>query len=205
MSLALYREEIRQASREREAHLESAEAAARRIEQLLQGALDAGLSVVEMTRLTGWSRPTLYRMLAKTRDEQGLAEKAKQLEEDLSQASHNFGSPAGLHNLAQLLQITQDELCERLDEIFPILVQEFEGFGSIGGTFLIELLPSIPQNEKFVLTPLFFQRQSIAAISESVQRPSGEVIAWAVLGLLRVLPELRVRIAEEEARQSKEA
>lgn len=199
--LALYREEIRQTAREREAHLESAEAASRRIEQLLQGAVDAGLSVVEISRLTGWSRPTLYRMLAKAREELGLSEKASQLEKDLAQASEDFGLPAGLYNLAQLLQISQSELCGRLEEVFPFLAQELKGFGSIGGTFLIDLLPSIPHSEKVILAPLFLQQQSIAAIAESVQRPAGEVIACAALGLLRLLPELRVKIAEEKARQ----
>jgi len=198
-SRALYRDEICRAAEERDAHLEHANAANGRIEQLLPGAVKAGLPVVEIARLTGWSRPTLYRMLARTRQEQDLTVVARKLEEDLGRASEDFGSPAGLYNLAQLLQISQAELCERLGEVFPLLAQELDGFGSIGGTFLIDLLPSIPHNEKVVLAPLFLQQQPIAAIAVSVQRPTGEVIAWAALGLLRVLPELRMRIAEEDS------
>lgn len=201
----MYREEIRQAARERDSHLERAEEASSRIESLLPGALGSGVSVIEIARLTGWSRPTVYRMLARERQEQDLTSIARELEKDLAQATEEFGSPAGLYNLAGLLGISQDELRGRLEQVLPVLAQELEALGSTGGIFLIDLLPSIPPNEKIVLAPLFLQRESIAAVAESAQQPVGEVIAWGALGLLRLLPQLRARVAAEEAAQSSAA
>jgi hypothetical protein len=202
---ALYREELRQAARERDSYLQQANEASSRIERLLPGAVGSGLPVVEIARLTGWSRPTLYRMLARSRQEQDFSSVVRQLEEDLARATDDFGSPAGLYHFAGLLRISQDDLRHKLEDVFPILAQELEAFGSVGGIFLIDLLPSIPPNEKVVLAPLFLQRQSIEAVAESARQPTSEVIAWAALGLLRLLPELRTRVAEEKAAQSAEA
>ena len=194
----MYRAELKGAVDQRDAGLQQANDASARIESLLPGAVDVGVTVAEVARLTGWSRPTVYRMLSRSRRQEDMASVARRLEEDLARATEDFGSPAGLYNLAQLLGTDQAELARRLNDVFPVLAEELESFGSIGGSFLIDLLPSIPPNEKVVLAPLFLQRQSVEAVAESVQRPAVEVIAWAALGLMRLLPELRPRVAEEE-------
>jgi DNA-binding phage protein len=202
VSGAMYRAELKAAVEKREAGLRQTDEANARIESLLPGAVDVGVTVAEIARVTGWSRPTVYRMLSRSRRQEDMSAVARQLEEDLARATEDFGSPAGLFNLAQFLGASQDEVIQRLNETFPILAEELESLGSIGGTFLIDLLPLIPSNEKVVLAPLFLQRQSVAGVAESVQRPAVEVIAWAALGLLRLLPALRSRVAEELAAQS---
>lgn len=199
VSGAMYRAELTAAVDQRDAGLQQANEANARIESLLPGAVDVGVTVAEVARLTGWSRPTVYRMLSRSRQQEDMASVARQFEEDLARATKDFGSPAGLYNLAQLLGIGQEELAQRLHEVFPILAEELDSLGSIGGIFLIDLLPSIPPNEKVVLAPLFLQGQSVEVVAQSVQRPPVEVVAWAALGLLRLLPDLRVRVAEEVA------
>jgi len=199
----MYRAELKAAVDQRDAGLQQANEANARIESLLPGAVDVGVTVAEVARLTGWSRPTVYRMLSRSRQQEDMASVTRQLEEDLARATKDFGSPAGLYNLAQLLGISQEELAQRLNEVFPILAGELDSLGSIGGIFLIDLLPSIPPNEKVVLAPLFLQRQSVETVAESVQRPPIEVIASAALGLLRLLPDLRVRVGEELAAQAR--
>lgn len=203
VSSAMYRAELKAAVDQRDAGVQQANEATARIEGLLPGAVDVGVTVAEVARLTGWSRPTVYRMLSRSRRQEDMASVARQLEEDLAQATEDFGCPAGLYNLAQLLDIGQTDLVQRLNDVFPILAEELESLGSIGGIFLIDLLPSIPSNEKTVLAPLFLQRQSVEGVAQSVQRPPVEVIAWAALGLLRLLPDLRVRVAEELLAQAR--
>jgi len=203
VSSTMYRAELKAAVDQRDAGLQQANEANARIESLLPGAVDVGVTVAEVARLTGWSRPTVYRMLSRSRQQEDMASVTRQLEEDLARATKDFGSPAGLYNLAQLLGISQEELAQRLNEVFPILAGELDSLGSIGGIFLIDLLPSIPPNEKVVLAPLFLQRQSVETVAESVQRPPIEVIASAALGLLRLLPDLRVRVGEELAAQAR--
>lgn len=192
----MYRAELKAAVDQRDAGLQQADQANARIESLLPGAVDVGVTVVELARLTGWSRPTVYRMLSRSRQQEDMSAIARTLEEDLARATKDFGSPAGLYNLAQLLGSSQEELVQRLNDVFPVLATELESLGSIGGIFLIDLLPSIPSNEKVVLAPLFLQRQSIEAVAGSVQQPAVEVVAWAALGLLRLLPEIRPRVAK---------
>ncbi|MGN6255208.1 MAG: helix-turn-helix domain-containing protein [Solirubrobacterales bacterium] len=196
VSSAMYRAELKAAVDQRDAGLQQADQANARIESLLPGAVDVGVTVVELARLTGWSRPTVYRMLSRSRQQEDMSAIARTLEEDLARATKDFGSPAGLYNLAQLLGSSQEELVQRLNDVFPVLATELESLGSIGGIFLIDLLPSIPSNEKVVLAPLFLQRQSIEAVAGSVQQPAVEVVAWAALGLLRLLPEIRPRVAK---------
>lgn len=202
VSSTMYRAELKAAVDQRDAGLRQANEANARFESLLPGAVDVGVTVAELARLTGWSRPTVYRMLSRSRQQEDMSSVARKLEEDLSQASKDFGSPAGLYDLAQVLGISQKELARRLSEVFPVLAGEMESLGPIGGNFLIDLLPSIPHSEKVILAPLFLQRQSVEAVAESVQRPSVEVVASAALGLLRILPELRPRVAKELARKS---
>lgn len=62
---ALNVSELREAGDARTAALEAADAELERIGALLPGALQAGLSLAEISRLTGVSRPTLYELKAR--------------------------------------------------------------------------------------------------------------------------------------------
>lgn len=196
VSRALYRKEIGNAARQRQERTAEAEEAAARIESLLPGAVGAGISVAELANLTGWSRPTIYRMASRSREQADLTGLAKDLEEAVTQASAKAGHDAGSYDLAQLLEIDQEEVHGRLGLVFPLLAAEYEALGPSAAIALIDLLPSIPHNEKIVLTPLFFQRQPMAAVAESAARPIAEVTAWAALGLLRLLPRIREELAQ---------
>lgn len=63
---ALNVSELREAGEARTAALEAAEAELERIGSLLPGALQAGLSLAEISRITGVSRPTLYELKARS-------------------------------------------------------------------------------------------------------------------------------------------
>jgi DNA-binding phage protein len=201
-SRGLYREELRLAVETRDSSLTQAEEAGRRIERLLPGAVEAGIPVAELAELSGLSRPTLYRMLARVRETLDLDQIADELEIELASASADLGQPAGLFQLAERKGVTQEHLLDSLRELLPTLSRRLDELGSDGSIFLIDLLPSLPHNEKIVLAPLFLQRESIDFVAASAARPVAEVIGWAVLGLLRVLPEIRDKVTAEEAARS---
>lgn len=204
-SRILYRHELQEAVKERDSHLTQAKAASDRIERLLSGAALAGIPVAELARITGWSRPTLYRMLERSRKDHDLLGVARQLEEDLAQATEQFGSPALLYQFAQGLKITPDELRANLKLVFSTLVGEFEAMGPLAGSYMLNLLLEIPENEKYAITPLLFQRATVEAVAESMQQPASEVVVWISLGLLRMLPIMRARMAENQATRESES
>ena len=55
-----YIDELRELGEHRRAALAEADAALRRVEDLLPGALDAGLTITEVAKRSAVSRPTLY-------------------------------------------------------------------------------------------------------------------------------------------------
>ena len=55
-----YIAELHELGERRRAALEEADAALRRVQELLPGALDAGLTITEVAQLSAVSRPTLY-------------------------------------------------------------------------------------------------------------------------------------------------
>jgi len=203
-SRTLYRNELREAVRVRDGHLARAEVASQKIGQLLPGAVAAGVSVAEFAELSGLSRPTVYRMLSRVRKERDLDQVAAEFEEQLASASADVGFPAGLHQLAESTGVCEDELLASLRDLLPTLAGQLNELGSAGGIVLIDLLPSIPHNEKVVLAPLFLQQESIDTVAESAERPVAEVMAWAALGLLRLLPELREKVVTEESSGSED-
>ena len=87
------RAELRGLGERRRAALAEAQAVLERVEELLPEALHAGISLSEIARLSGVSRPTLYALKERSeaarraldeRDEAGLAEAAAELGIDLS-------------------------------------------------------------------------------------------------------------------------
>ena len=69
---ALHLSELESAGRARVAALEQAEAELDRIARALPDALDAGLTISEIARLTGVSRPTLYELQHRFGDDRNL-------------------------------------------------------------------------------------------------------------------------------------
>lgn len=55
-----YIDELRELGERRRAALEEADSVLRRVQELLPGALDAGLTITEVAKLSAVSRPTLY-------------------------------------------------------------------------------------------------------------------------------------------------
>jgi DNA-binding IclR family transcriptional regulator len=66
---ALHVEQLEDAGAERHAALQAAEAHLERIARLLPAALAGGLSLAEIARITGVSRPTLYELRARYSDQ----------------------------------------------------------------------------------------------------------------------------------------
>ena len=62
-----YIDDLQELGGRRRAALEEADLALRRVEELLPGALDAGLTFTEVAELSAVSRPTLYRFRTRQR------------------------------------------------------------------------------------------------------------------------------------------
>src|SRR5690349_5729910 len=90
---ALYRGELQRAAEDRRRALGEADAATERIAQLLPGAVQAGVPIVELAELTGISRPTIYRMLSDARHAQDLRGLALQLEHAVTQLGEGRAHP----------------------------------------------------------------------------------------------------------------
>jgi hypothetical protein len=191
----LYRRELQEAGERRRTHLDAAADETARIERLFEGAEEAGLSVLEIARLTGLSRPTLYRMRSSAQTDRETARLRDELQHSLSEASEGLGRPALLFDLAKRMGLAEADLRGGLKLVFPKLADELEALGSSGLTGLVDLLPNLPKNEKIVLNLLFLQRLSLSDVAGSVRASEGEVIVWAALALLRVLPPLQARLA----------
>lgn len=68
----VYVDELRELGERRRAALAEADAALRRVQELMPGALDAGVSLSEVAKLSAVSRPTLYAI--RRRQATGVAE-----------------------------------------------------------------------------------------------------------------------------------
>lgn len=190
---ALYRTELQQTAAERRAGFGQAEEATKRVADLLPSALQAGISVVEAVELTGISRPTLYRMLADSRQRQDLRGLAQQFDRALDELGRDLGRPALPGDLGAHFDRPLDELFELLMQLYDPLAREIAMLGSGALTTLVDLLPGLGVPEKIVLNLLFLQRQSADEVARSTKLSQTEVMAWAALGLLRILPQLRAK------------
>ncbi len=195
--LALYRHELNAASNDRQQHLQSADMATKRIIELLPGAADTGLSIAEISRLTGYSRPTLYRLLNEARPRYDAAVQFGRWAEMLDSATEHLGHDAGRDELADFAEVTVDELCDQLTRLYEYGNTRLDSLGP-AAVYLIEILPNLPHVEKVVLTHIFSHRLSLEDVARSVDRPVAEVIVWAVLAMLRALPAVD-KLASEAA------
>lgn len=188
---AIYRGQLQQETAERLAGFAQADAATRRVADLLPGAQQAGISVVEAAELTGISRPTLYRMLADSRKRQELRGLAQQFEQALGQVGRDLGRPALPDDLRAHFQRPLDEVFDLLRQLYDPLTREVLTLGPGALTTLVDLLPGLSGPEKIVLNMLLLQWQPTDEVARSTKLTHTRVMAWAALGLLRVLPQLR--------------
>jgi hypothetical protein len=163
--------------------------------ELLPGAADTGLSIAEISRLTGYSRPTLYRLLSEARPKYDASVQFRKWAEILDSAGERIGHVAGRDELAGFAGIPVDELCDQLTRLYEYAITQLDSLGP-SAVFLVEILPSLPHVEKVVLTHIFSHRMSLEDVARSVDRPVAEVVVWAVLGMLRALPAVDKQAVE---------
>ncbi len=184
---AHYRALLLQLADRREFFQTQAASTGREIAQMLPAALQAGISIVEAAQITGISRPTLYRMLADVRQQRDPR--------DLVQAfSHALEvlEPAALpYEIAGHFQVYVDDIFNWLAQTYPLVRSEFESFGPSATTILIEKLPELGVPERIVLPMLVLQQAPTERVARSTKLPEVQVLGWAALGLLRLLPLVR--------------
>jgi hypothetical protein len=173
--------------------LADADGAGRRIQQLLPGALQAGVSVGEAAALTGVSRATLYRMLAEARQQNGLQSLARDFEEALALLDHELEVPPLPADFQGHFQLSLDEIFDKLMQLYRPLAAEAHALGPLGMAVLGDLIPQLGTPEKIVLNMLLFQNLPVEQVARSTQLSEVQVLGWAALALLRILPELRTR------------
>lgn len=188
--LARYRALLTQLAQERETARADADKAMQGIANVLPDAIQAGISVVDAAQLTGLSRPTLYRMLSESRERSPLRDAASRFEQALE--SNRQALP---YDLANQFEISTEQVFEALMGLYPLLTDGFAALGPSALTSLIELLPELGVPERIVLPMLLLQGKTTDYVAASTQLTTNEVLGWAALGLLRVLP--RIRVAQE--------
>ncbi|HXN36659.1 MAG TPA: hypothetical protein VN892_01355 [Solirubrobacteraceae bacterium] len=196
-----YRAALGRLAHERDLAIAKAEKATRDLTETLPQALLAGVSVVDAAQLTGLSRPTIYRMLAGAR-------KQHDVRKDLARFEHaleGLDRSALPFDLASYLQISTDEVFECLMRLYPLLSGELASFGPVGLTKLVELLPDLGIPERIVLAMLLLQDLPTERVVWSTKYPETEVLGWAALGLLRILPRIREAIHAPSVLESAEA
>jgi hypothetical protein len=196
--LTQYRAALAQLAQEREGAHADANRAMEGIARLLPSAIQAGISVVDTAELTGLSRPTLYRMLSESRERRPLREVAARFEQALE--LNNRALPA---DLASHFGTSIEQVFDGLTGLYPLVADDFAALGQSALTSLVELLPELGVPERIVLAMLLLQGQTTDYVAASTRLSGREVLGWAVLGLLRVLP--RIRAAQEGAAEHRSA
>jgi hypothetical protein len=182
-----YRATLGRLAQERERALAEAETARRNIAALLPEALEAGVSVIDAAGLTGVSRPTIYRLLAGARERHDLTKEIARLEHALA----TLDERALPFELAGQLETSVDEVFASLMRVYPSLSSELATLGPIAFARLVELVPDLGIPERLILPMLLFQGLSTDRVAWSTKLSEAEVLGWASLGLLRLLPRLR--------------
>jgi hypothetical protein len=95
-----------------------------------------------------------------------------------------------LNEFADCAGIDVDQIRAQLTRLFDYAVTRLDALDPSAAVTLLELLPNLPHVEKIILTQIFCQRMSLGEVARSLDQPNAEIIVWAVLALLRVLPQL---------------
>lgn len=190
--LAKCRALLTELAQERERARADADRAMQGIANLLPSAIQAGISIVDAAQLTGLSRPTLYRMLSESRKRSPLRDVAERFEQALE-----LDSQALPYDLANHFGTSTRQVFEALMGLYPLLTDGFAALGPTALTNLIEFLPELGAPERMVLSMLLLQGKPTDYVAASTQLPMNEVLGWAALGLLRLLP--RIRASQKDA------
>jgi hypothetical protein len=186
-----YRERLSRMAAERAEAAGRAEALAEEMYGLLPGALQAGISIVEAAELTGISRPTLYRALKDTQQRQDLRWAIGEYEHELARLAQDGSDTVLPAHLAAAWKVPVAEVFERLMQVYRPLASDFASLGSNGLTLLIRLLPTLMSPESEILRMFLLQDKSARRVAQSNQMSETEVLGWAALALLRLLPRMR--------------
>jgi hypothetical protein len=190
--VAKYRAQLTQLAQDRETARADVDQAMQGIARLLPGAMQAGISIVDAAQLTGLSRPTLYRMLSESRERSPLRDVAARFEQALE-----LNDRALPYDLASHFGTSTEQVFDALMGLYPLVADGVAALGPTALTSLIELLPELGIPERIVLPMLLLQGKTTDYVAVSTQLPMDEVLGWAALGLLRVLP--RIRAAQQGA------
>jgi DNA-directed RNA polymerase specialized sigma24 family protein len=193
--IAFYRNELRRSAAARASALAHAEEAQRHVERLLPGALQAGVPVSEAAAITGVSRATLYRMIARANRQQSVEELAAQVQATLALLGEKLDHPPEPADLQEHLGGSVDEVFRLLASLYPFLEARIEELDSVAPTALVDLLPGLTTPEKTALTMLLFHGRSPEQAAQSMSLPELTVLGRAALGLLRLLPDIEARVA----------
>jgi DNA-binding phage protein len=184
--LAKYRALLTQLAQERERARADTDRAMHGIANVLPSAIQAGISMVDAAQLTGLSRPTLYRMLSESREHSPLRDVAAKFEQALE-----LNNQALPYDLASHLGTSTEQVFDTLMELYPLVTDGLAALGPAALTSFIELLPELGVPERIVLPMLLLQGKTTDYVAASTKLPASEVLGWAALGLLRVLPRIR--------------
>jgi hypothetical protein len=183
---AQYRGALARLAQERATANADAARATQGIAELLPAAIEAGVSVVDAARISGLSRPTIYRLLSKARERRPLRDVAVQIVQALEQ--NVSALPA---DLAAHFRTGTEQVFDALSALYPLVVDDFHALGPSATTDLVTLLPELGVPESIVLAMFLLQSQTTEYVVASTQLPTTEVLGWAALGLLRVIPRIR--------------
>jgi hypothetical protein len=186
LGLAEYRAALARLAQERETANAEAKRATQGIAELLPPAIQAGVSIVDAAQITGLSRPTVYRLLSAARARRPLRDLATHFEQALEQNSQAL--PA---ELASHFGTSIEQVFSALSALFPLVSDDFQALGPSAITDLVKLLPDLDAPQSVVLAMLFLQGQTTDHVAASTRLPATEVLGWAALGLLRVMPRIR--------------
>ena len=195
LQVSFFRTELRRSAAARASSLVAAEEAERRIEHLLPGALHAGLAVSEAVALTGISRATVYRMIARAGQQQTAAELAGQVQARLALLGETLDHSPEPADLQEYLGGSVEEVYRLLASLYPMLEGRIDELDPVSLTALVDLVPRLMTSEKIALTMLFFHRRSPEQVAQSMSMSELTVLGRAALGLLRLLPEIEARAA----------
>jgi hypothetical protein len=183
----LYRREIQAQAQLRVDGQRQAAQAEHRIAQLLPMAVQVGVTLAEISRLTGISRPTLYKML----DAGSPSDTARQCWQHLTDALVDARSQ--LHReplrdeIATQLGIAPQALVSQLLTVAPHALELAQMLRDRADLF--EALQLLPKPEGTFFNQALFQMRSIVAIAESAQRTEADVMVHLTLAVLRLVTD----------------
>jgi regulator of sigma D len=133
-------------------------------------------------------------MLAEARQQQDLRGTIVQFEAIMDKMSGEKELKVYPADLATFCQCSVDEIFEQLMQIYRPLADEFAGLGPTGMTALVELMPELGPPEREILKMLLLHDMPVKRVAWSNQLSETNVLGWASLALLHLLPRMRTTV-----------